>query len=90
MSSEERKEKDINLETDASSWLTTLSIKEEGYILSNVSGICYLSGMAGDWNEFQVIVHIIIHLSYNGFSSVQKEGLWLYTTTTFEIQQQTC
>ena len=48
MSSEERKEKDINLETDASSWLTTLSIREEGYILSNVSGICYLSGMAGD------------------------------------------
>ena len=49
MSSKERKQNDLNLETGASSWLTTLPIKEEGHILSNrVSGICYLSDMVGD------------------------------------------
>ena len=34
MSLEERKQNDLNLETGASSRLTTLSIKEEGYILN--------------------------------------------------------
>ena len=34
MSSEERKQNDLNLETGASSWLTTLPIKEERYILN--------------------------------------------------------
>ena len=34
MSSEERKQNDLNLETGASSWLTTLPIKEGGYILN--------------------------------------------------------
>ena len=34
MSSEERKQNDINLETAVSSRLTTLSIKEEGYVLN--------------------------------------------------------
>ena len=37
MSSEERKQNDLNLETDASSWLTTLPIEEEGYILNEQS-----------------------------------------------------
>ena len=37
MSSKERKQNDLNLETGASSWLTTLPIKEEGHILSNQS-----------------------------------------------------
>ena len=34
MSLEERKQNDFNLETGASSRLTTLSIKEDGYILN--------------------------------------------------------
>ena len=34
MSSEERKQNDRNLKTDVSSWLTTLPIKEDGYILN--------------------------------------------------------
>ena len=34
MSSEERTQNDLNLETGASSWLTTLPVKEEGYILN--------------------------------------------------------
>ena len=33
----ERKQNDLNLETGASSWLTTLPIKEEGYILNKQS-----------------------------------------------------
>ena len=37
MSSGERKQNDLNLETGASSWLTTLPIKEEGYILNKQS-----------------------------------------------------
>ena len=37
MSSEERKQNDLNLETGASSWLTTLPIKEEGYVLNKQS-----------------------------------------------------
>ena len=31
--------------------------------------------MAGDRNEFQVIVDVVIYLIYNRLSSVQKEGL---------------
>ena len=34
MSSEERTQNDLNLETGASSWLTVLPIKDEGYILN--------------------------------------------------------
>ena len=34
MSSEERKQSDLNLETRRTSWLTTLPIKEEVYVLS--------------------------------------------------------
>ena len=29
--------------------------------------------MAGDLNEFQVTVHVVIHLIYNTFSCVQEE-----------------
>ena len=91
MSSEERKQNDLNLKTGASSWFTTLPIKEEGYIWNKQSfGICYLADMAGDWNEFQVIVHVVIHLIYNTLSSVQKKGSWLYATTIFAMQQRTC
>ena len=37
MSSEERKQNDLNLEIGAFSWLTTLPIKEEGYVLNKQS-----------------------------------------------------
>ena len=37
MISEERKQNDLRLETCTSSWLTTLPIKEEGYILNKQS-----------------------------------------------------
>ena len=37
ISSEERKQKDLNLETDVSSWLTILPNKEEWYILNKQS-----------------------------------------------------
>ena len=37
MSSEEKKRNDLNLETGASSWLTTPPIKEEGYVLNKQS-----------------------------------------------------
>ena len=37
MSSEERRQNDLNLETGASSWLITVSIKDEGYILNKQS-----------------------------------------------------
>ena len=37
MSLEERKKTDLSLETGASSWLTTLPIKEEGYVLNKQS-----------------------------------------------------
>ena len=37
MISEERKQNDLRLETCTSSWLTTLRIKEEGYILNKQS-----------------------------------------------------
>ena len=49
MSSEERKENNLNLETGEPSWLTTLPIKEAGYILNKQSfWICYPSNMDGD------------------------------------------
>ena len=49
MSSEERKENDLNLETAEPSWLTTLPIKEAGYILNKQSfWICNPSNMDGD------------------------------------------
>ena len=49
MSSEERKENDLNLETGEPSWLTTLPIKEAGYILNKQSfWICNPSNMDGD------------------------------------------
>ena len=49
MSSEERKENDLNLETGETSWLTTLPIKEAGYILNKQSfWICYPSNMDED------------------------------------------
>ena len=50
MSSEERKQSHQILKLVWSSWLITLLIKEEGYILCKrrVSWICYLSDMAGD------------------------------------------
>ena len=41
MSSEERKQNDLNLETGASSSLTTLLIKEQGYILNKQSSTIY-------------------------------------------------
>ena len=44
MSSEERKQIDLNLETGAFSWLTTLPVKKEGHILNKQS----LSDMIGD------------------------------------------
>ena len=66
MSSEERKENDLDHETGASSWFTTIQIKEKGYILNKESfGICYLSNMDGDWNKFQVTGYMVIHLIYN-------------------------
>ena len=34
MNSEERKQNDLSEETGASTWLTTLPVKEEGYILN--------------------------------------------------------
>ena len=37
MSSEGRKQNNLNLKTGASSWLTTLPIKEEGYVLNKQS-----------------------------------------------------
>ena len=37
ISPEESKQNDLNLETGASSWPTTLPIKEEGYILNKQS-----------------------------------------------------
>ena len=37
MSSEGRKQNNLNLKTGASSWLTTLPIKEEGYVLNKKS-----------------------------------------------------
>ena len=37
MSSEKRKQNDLNLETGTSFWLTTLPIKEEGYVLNKQS-----------------------------------------------------
>ena len=37
MSSEERKQNDLNFETGSSSWLTTLLINEKGYILNKQS-----------------------------------------------------
>ena len=37
VSSEERKQNDLNFETGGSSWLTSLPIKEEGYILNKQS-----------------------------------------------------
>ena len=37
MSSEERNQIDSNVKTGASSWLTTLPFKQEGYILNNQS-----------------------------------------------------
>ena len=43
MSSEERKQNDLNLETGASSWLTTLPFKEELYILHKQSVLDLLS-----------------------------------------------
>ena len=43
MSSEERKQNDLNLETGTSSWLTALPIKEEGYILNKQSFLDLLS-----------------------------------------------
>ena len=36
-SSEERKKNDLNLEIGATNWLTTLPVKEEGYILNKQS-----------------------------------------------------
>ena len=47
MSSEERKQNDLNLKTGASSWLPFLPIKEEGYIV-NKPMIWSLSNMAGN------------------------------------------
>ena len=75
MSSEERIQSYLNLQTIASSWLTMLFIKEEEYILNKqISGIYYLSDMAGDWNEFPVtvIVPVVVLLIYKTLSSVQK------------------
>ena len=48
MNLEERKKKDLKLETGASSWLTTLLIKEEGYIL-NKQSFCNLPSIRYGW-----------------------------------------
>ena len=37
MISEGRKQNDLNLKTGASSWLTMLPVKEEGYISSSIT-----------------------------------------------------
>ena len=91
MSSEERKENDLNLETGEPSWLTTLAIKEAGYILNKQSfWICYPSSMDGDWNKFYVIVHVVIHLICNTLSSIHKESFWLYAMTNIRNKRRTC
>ena len=64
MSSEERKQNDLNLETGASSWLTTLPIKEEGYILNKQSFWDLLSIRYG-WRVKRIPCHCVCGNRFN-------------------------
>ena len=64
MSLEERKQNDLNLETGASSRLTTLSIKEEGYILNKQSFWNLLSIRYG-WRLKRIPSHYACGITFN-------------------------
>ena len=79
MSSEERLENDLDHEAGASSWPTTIQIKEEGYILNTESFGDLLSIKYG-WRLKQMPSHC----AYGNTFNLQ------HPTTIFEIQQRTC
>ena len=64
MSSEERKQNDLNLENGVSSWLTTLPIKEEGYILNTQSFLDLLSIRYG-WRLKRIPSHCACSNTFN-------------------------
>ena len=76
MSSEERKQNDLNFETCASSWLTTLPIKEEGCSL-NKQSFCDLLSIRYGWRLKRIPSHCVCRNRFNlqNALSVRKVGL---------------
>ena len=76
MSSEERKQNDLNFETCASSWLTTLPIKEEGCSL-NKQSVCDLLSIRYGWRLKRIPSHCVCRNTFNlqNALSVRKVGL---------------
>ena len=64
MSLEERKQNELNLETGASSWLTNLPNKEEGYILNKQSFGNLLSIRYG-WRLKRIPSHCVCGNTFN-------------------------
>ena len=64
MSSEERKQNDLNLETGASSSLTTLLIKEQGYIL-NKQSFLDLQSIRYGWRLKRIPRHCAFSNTFN-------------------------
>ena len=64
MSSEERKENDLDHETGASSWFTTIQIKEKGYSLNKESFADLLSIKYG-WRLKQIPSHWVYGNTFN-------------------------
>ena len=64
ISSEERKQNDLNLETGASSWPPTLPIKEEGYIL-NKQSFWHLLSIRYGWKLKRIPSHCACGNTFN-------------------------
>ena len=91
MSSEEREQNDLILETGMSFWFTTLPIKEEESIL-NKQSFWDLQPIRYGWRLKRIPSNCACGNTINLQHALRcpKGGLGLYVTTIFEIQQRTC